>query len=118
LNRIIFFKQAEDVPAYALAQLVGATVPTAGRSAASAEGNGYAARCRRQNAAGKLWEQLGLLLLFVLLAPESESLGRRAFALAISVYVLTMRFLLRRGLESSNRWLTFRQQRELRTAIV
>src|SRR3984893_5476347 len=37
LNRIIFFKQAEDVPAYALAQLVGATVPTAGRSAAAAE---------------------------------------------------------------------------------
>jgi len=37
LNRIIFFKQAEDVPAYALAQLVGATVSTAGRSAASAE---------------------------------------------------------------------------------
>jgi len=37
LNRIIFFKQAEDVPAYALAQLVGATVSPAGRSAAGAE---------------------------------------------------------------------------------
>jgi ATP-dependent Clp protease ATP-binding subunit ClpB len=37
LNRIIFFKQAEDVPAYALAQLVGVTVTPPGRSAASAE---------------------------------------------------------------------------------
>jgi ATP-dependent Clp protease ATP-binding subunit ClpB len=37
LNRIIFFKQAEDVPAYALAQLVGATASTAGRTAVSAE---------------------------------------------------------------------------------
>jgi hypothetical protein len=37
LNRIIFFKQAEDVPAYALVQLVGANVSTAGRAAASTE---------------------------------------------------------------------------------
>jgi len=37
LNRIIFFKEAEDVPAYALAQLVGAKVSAAGRSAASVE---------------------------------------------------------------------------------
>ena len=37
LNRMIFFKEAEDVPAYALAQLVGATVPSHGRTAAGAE---------------------------------------------------------------------------------
>src|SRR5436189_2132234 len=37
LNRMIFFKEAEDVPAYALAQLVGATVPTHSRTAAGAE---------------------------------------------------------------------------------
>jgi ATP-dependent Clp protease ATP-binding subunit ClpB len=37
LNRIIFFKEAEDVPAYALAQLVGATVPPLGRVAMGAE---------------------------------------------------------------------------------
>jgi ATP-dependent Clp protease ATP-binding subunit ClpB len=37
LNRIIFFKEAEDVPAYALAQLVGAKVSATGRTAASAE---------------------------------------------------------------------------------
>jgi ATP-dependent Clp protease ATP-binding subunit ClpA len=37
LNRIIFFKEAEDVPAYALAQLVGAIPSTAARTAASAE---------------------------------------------------------------------------------
>jgi len=37
LNRMIFFKEAEDVPAYALAQLVGATAPSHGRVAAGAE---------------------------------------------------------------------------------
>ena len=37
LNRMIFFKEAEDVPAYALAQLVGATVPNHSRTAAGAE---------------------------------------------------------------------------------
>src|SRR2546425_9150683 len=37
LNKILFFKEAEDVPAYALAQLVGATVSHPGRTAASAE---------------------------------------------------------------------------------
>jgi hypothetical protein len=37
LNRIIFFKEAEDVPAYALAQLVGAKAPASGRVAAGAE---------------------------------------------------------------------------------
>ena len=37
LNRIIFFKEAEDVPAYALAQLVGASAPAAGRVAHAAE---------------------------------------------------------------------------------
>src|SRR5437879_2243661 len=35
LNRMIFFKEAEDVPAYALAQLVGATISTGGRVAAA-----------------------------------------------------------------------------------
>ena len=35
LNRMIFFKEAEDVPAYALAQLVGATAPSHGRAAAA-----------------------------------------------------------------------------------
>jgi len=35
LNRMIFFKEAEDVPAYALAQLVGATVTSNGRPAAA-----------------------------------------------------------------------------------
>jgi hypothetical protein len=34
---MIFFKEAEDVPAYALAQLVGATVPHHSRTAAGAE---------------------------------------------------------------------------------
>jgi ATP-dependent Clp protease ATP-binding subunit ClpB len=37
LNRMIFFKEAEDVPAYALAQLVGAVVPHHARVAAGAE---------------------------------------------------------------------------------
>jgi ATP-dependent Clp protease ATP-binding subunit ClpB len=37
LNRIIFFKEAEDVPAYALAQLVGAKTATVGRVAQGAE---------------------------------------------------------------------------------
>jgi len=37
LDRMIFFKEAEDVPAYALAQLVGAKVPQAGRAVAGAE---------------------------------------------------------------------------------
>ena len=37
LNRVIFLKEAEDVPAYALAQLVGATTSPATRVAASAE---------------------------------------------------------------------------------
>jgi ATP-dependent Clp protease ATP-binding subunit ClpA len=37
LNRIIFFKEAEDVPAYALAQLVGAKTTTVGRVAQGAE---------------------------------------------------------------------------------
>jgi len=37
LNRIIFFKEAEDVPAYALAQLVGASLSPHGRSVAGAE---------------------------------------------------------------------------------
>src|SRR6266852_2888289 len=37
LNRMIFLKEAEDVPAYTLAQLVGATVPAVGRVAAGAE---------------------------------------------------------------------------------
>jgi len=35
LNRMIFFKEAEDVPAYALAQLVGATLSLNGRPAAA-----------------------------------------------------------------------------------
>src|SRR6266404_2971933 len=35
LNRMTFFKQAEDVPAYALAQLVGATISPNGRPAAA-----------------------------------------------------------------------------------
>jgi len=35
LNRMIFFKEAEDVPAYALAQLVGATITSNGRTAAA-----------------------------------------------------------------------------------
>src|SRR5438552_671279 len=35
LNRMIFFKEAEDVPAYALAQLVGATISPNGRPAAA-----------------------------------------------------------------------------------
>ena len=34
---MIFFKEAEDVPAYALAQLVGATNPQSGRTAVGAE---------------------------------------------------------------------------------
>ncbi len=37
LNRMIFFKEAEDVPAYALAQLVGGAVAQHGRATASAE---------------------------------------------------------------------------------
>lgn len=37
LNRVIFLKEAEDVPAYALAQLVGATTSPATRVTASAE---------------------------------------------------------------------------------
>jgi ATP-dependent Clp protease ATP-binding subunit ClpB len=37
LNRIIFFKEAEDVPAYALAQLVGAKTATVGRVAQGVE---------------------------------------------------------------------------------
>jgi ATP-dependent Clp protease ATP-binding subunit ClpA len=37
LDRMIFFKEAEDVPAYALAQLVGATVSPLGRMTTSAE---------------------------------------------------------------------------------
>jgi ATP-dependent Clp protease ATP-binding subunit ClpB len=37
LNRMIFLKEAEDVPAYALAQLVGATVSPLARMTASAE---------------------------------------------------------------------------------
>ncbi|HTM50891.1 MAG TPA: AAA family ATPase [Bryobacteraceae bacterium] len=37
LNRMIFFKEAEDVPAYALAQLVGGTVAHHGRTMATAE---------------------------------------------------------------------------------
>jgi ATP-dependent Clp protease ATP-binding subunit ClpB len=37
LNRIIFFKEAEDVPAYALAQLVGASIAHHGRAVAGAE---------------------------------------------------------------------------------
>jgi ATP-dependent Clp protease ATP-binding subunit ClpB len=37
VDRMIFLKEAEDVPAYALAQLVGATITTTGRTAASAE---------------------------------------------------------------------------------
>jgi ATP-dependent Clp protease ATP-binding subunit ClpB len=37
LNRIIFFKEAEDVPAYALAQLVGASLTSHGRTAVGAE---------------------------------------------------------------------------------
>src|SRR5947209_9820777 len=36
LNRIIFFKEAEDVPAYALAQLVGASLSSHSRTAAGA----------------------------------------------------------------------------------
>jgi len=35
LGRMIFFKEAEDVPAYALAQLVGATISPNGRTAAA-----------------------------------------------------------------------------------
>src|SRR5262249_15252676 len=37
LNRIIFFKEAEDVPAYALAQLAGAGAAATGRVARGAE---------------------------------------------------------------------------------
>jgi len=37
LNRIIFFKEAEDVPAYALAQLVGASLSAHSRTAVGAE---------------------------------------------------------------------------------
>jgi ATP-dependent Clp protease ATP-binding subunit ClpB len=37
LNRMIFFKEAEDVPAYALAQLVGASHSAAGRASTGAE---------------------------------------------------------------------------------
>jgi ATP-dependent Clp protease ATP-binding subunit ClpB len=37
VNRMIFLKEAEDVPAYALAQMVGATVAATGRAAVSAE---------------------------------------------------------------------------------
>jgi len=37
LNRMIFFKEAEDVPAYALAQLVGGTIAQYGRTAAGVE---------------------------------------------------------------------------------
>src|SRR5438876_5134983 len=37
LNRMIFLKEAEDVPAYALAQLVGATAPSHSRTAAGVE---------------------------------------------------------------------------------
>jgi ATP-dependent Clp protease ATP-binding subunit ClpB len=37
LDRMIFFKEAEDVPAYALAQLVGAQVPVMNRMSTGAE---------------------------------------------------------------------------------
>jgi ATP-dependent Clp protease ATP-binding subunit ClpB len=37
LDRMIFFKEAEDVPAYALAQLVGASATAAGRASTNAE---------------------------------------------------------------------------------
>jgi ATP-dependent Clp protease ATP-binding subunit ClpA len=37
VNRMIFFKEAEDVPTYALAQLVGATMSSVGRVSAGAE---------------------------------------------------------------------------------
>jgi ATP-dependent Clp protease ATP-binding subunit ClpB len=37
LDRMVFLKEAEDVPTYALAQMVGATVAPVGRSAAGAE---------------------------------------------------------------------------------
>ena len=37
LSQMIFFKEAEDVPAHALAQLVGATMPATGRMSTSAE---------------------------------------------------------------------------------
>jgi hypothetical protein len=37
LGRMIFFKEAEDVPAYALAQLVGASISTGGRVSMGAE---------------------------------------------------------------------------------
>jgi ATP-dependent Clp protease ATP-binding subunit ClpB len=35
INNMVFFKEAEDVPAYALAQLVGASIPHNGRAAAA-----------------------------------------------------------------------------------
>jgi len=37
VNRMIFFKEAEDVPAYALAQMVGAKIPSPSRSSVGAE---------------------------------------------------------------------------------
>ena len=37
LNQMIFFKEAEDVPAYALAQMVGATIHPVGRMTTGAE---------------------------------------------------------------------------------
>jgi hypothetical protein len=37
VGRMIFLKEAEDVPAYALAQMVGATMASSGRAMASAE---------------------------------------------------------------------------------
>src|ERR1044071_5878437 len=52
LNQMIFLKEAEDVPAYALAQMVGATIHPVGRMSAGAEVetprvvNGKASRVR------------------------------------------------------------------------